>query len=370
LEKLLSHKDSEIRNAAVRTLTASARFRERRSILGMMPAAVSAGQERRTIYDAQHGQSLPGKLIRGEGDPASGDSAVNEAYDGLGATYDFYCNVFDRNSIDGHGMRLDASVHFGEDYDNAFWNGQQMVFGDGDGRIFVSFTKAIDVVGHELTHGVTQCTAALEYHDQSGALNESMSDVFGSLVKQYQLKQSVAQADWLIGAGILAPGIHGQALRSMKAPGTAYDDPTLGKDPQPDNMDDYNTDPGDNGGVHINSGIPNLAFYLVCDQLQGNAWGDPGHIWYTTLLQLSPFSQFKDCATISTQVAGTLFGTGSKQQQAVQEAWTQVKVLGPNGAPTAIRKGRGAKAERDGENFKKKLREVIQALQDLADSAG
>src|SRR5262249_15250854 len=146
---------------------------------------------------------------------------------------------FGRNSIDNRGLRLNASVHYGADYDNAFWDGSQMVFGDGDNRIFVGFTKALDVIGHELTHGVTQYEANLEYQDQPGALNESMSDVFGSLMKQYALNQTAADADWLIGSGLLAPGIQGVALRSMKEPGTAYDDPLLGKDSQPGHMSDF-----------------------------------------------------------------------------------------------------------------------------------
>ena len=154
-------------------------------------------------------------------------------------TYNFFKDIFDRNSIDTRGMKLDSTVHYGEDYNNAFWNGTQMVYGDGDGDIFQRFTKSIDVIGHELTHGVTQYEAALEYEGQAGALNESFSDVFGSLVKQYFLKQKVEKADWLIGNGLFTRKVNGIALRSMKEPGTAYDDPTIGKDPQPGHMKDY-----------------------------------------------------------------------------------------------------------------------------------
>ncbi|CAN5593734.1 hypothetical protein BH18THE1_BH18THE1_04570 [soil metagenome] len=159
-------------------------------------------------------------------------------------------------------MKLDSTVHYGEDYNNAFWNGTQMVYGDGDGEIFQRFTKSIDVIGHELTHGVTQYEAALEYEGQAGALNESFSDVFGSLVKQYSLKQKVDKADWLIGNGLFGSKGRGIALRSMKRPGTAYDDPTIGKDPQPAHMKDYVKTTSDNGGVHINSGIPIDLFTL------------------------------------------------------------------------------------------------------------
>src|SRR5258705_701935 len=155
-----------------------------------------------------------------------------------------------------------------------------MLYGDGDGRIFNRFTKVLDVIGHELTHGVTQYTAALDYHDQSGALNEHFSDVFGILVKQYSLKQTAKKADWLIGAGIFTQRVHGAAIRSMKAPGTAYDDPTLGRDPQPAHMKNYVKSHDDSGGVHVNSGIPNHVFYLVATALGGNAWEVAGKIWY------------------------------------------------------------------------------------------
>src|SRR5438045_1918371 len=128
-----------------------------------------------------------------------------------------------------------------------------MVCGDGDGALFNRFTIALDVIAHELTHGVTQTEAQLEYRGQSGALNESMSDVFGSLVKQWAGNQTARQADWLIGAGLFTPTVKGAAIRSMKAPGTAYDDPVLGADPQPADMANYVTTRADNGGVHINS---------------------------------------------------------------------------------------------------------------------
>jgi Zn-dependent metalloprotease len=201
-----------------------------------------------------------------------------------------------------------------------------MVFGDGDGTIFNRFTIAIDVEGHELTHGVTGATAALEYHDQPGALNESISDVFGSLVKQRSLGQTAAQADWLIGAGLLAAGIHGVALRSMKAPGTAYDDPLIGKDPQPDHMSRYVNTSSDNGGVHINSGIPNKAFYLAATAIGGNAWDVAGNIWYRTLLdsRLSSTAQFQDFANLTADNADKLYGASVRA--AVAKAWHDVGI--------------------------------------------
>jgi Zn-dependent metalloprotease len=364
LRHLAERGDARMRALALRTLVQSARLRGRREILGTLPVATPAGEERRTIYDARHTSSLPGMLVRGEGDPPASDPTVNEAYDGLGATYQFYHDIFDRNSIDNKGMRLDATVHYEVDYDNAFWDGQQMVFGDGDGTLFVGFTKSLDVIGHELTHGVTQFDAGLEYHDQPGALNESISDVFGSLVKQYALKQDVRQADWLIGQGILGPNIHGEALRSMKAPGTAYDDPTLGKDPQPSTMKGYVKTSEDNGGVHINSGIPNHAFYLAAMAIGGYAWEETGKIWYTALRRFQPITDFQEAANITSQAAGEIFGTGSSEQQSVRDAWAQVgiKVAGVR-APRRVAKH--APAETNGE-LAKELENVVEELQNVA----
>ena len=158
-----------------------------------------AGQVERDIYDAKNTTRLPGESVRKEGQKSNGDVTVDEAYNYLGVTYDFFWQAYQRNSLDGKGLALLGTVHYDKGYQNAFWNGQQMVFGDGDGEIFNRFTIAIDVVGHELSHGVTESEAGLEYNGQSGALNESLSDVFGSLVKQFHLKQTADKADWIIG---------------------------------------------------------------------------------------------------------------------------------------------------------------------------
>ncbi len=316
------------REVANKTAMASAAFRGQRSLITQHPtfaSSATAAAKNRIVYTAENTSNLPGRQIRVEGGPATGDAAADEAYDGAGATYDLYYDVYSRNSIDGNGLRIDSTVHYQTNYDNAFWNGQQMVYGDGDGDIFNRFTIAIDVMGHELTHGVTQYSAALAYHDQPGALNESMSDVFGSLVKQRNLGQVATQADWLIGQGLFTAKVKGVALRSMKAPGTAYDDPVLGKDPQPANMKDYVSTTSDNGGVHINSGIPNHAFYLVAVEIGGNAWEKAGRIWYNTLTQkLTANSQFQDCARLTYQVAGDLYGANSLEQQAVRHGWEGV----------------------------------------------
>jgi Zn-dependent metalloprotease len=303
-------------------------------------ATTPTGTKRRTIYDAKKGMTLPGKLVRGEGGPKSADRSVNEAYDGSGKTYDFYLKAFQRNSIDDRGMRLDSTVHYRRNFNNAFWNGQQMVYGDGDGQIFQRFTKSIDVIGHELTHGVTQYEAELVYQNQPGALNEHFSDVFGSLLKQYVKQQTAKQADWLIGEGMFAPSIHSVALRSMKAPGTAYNDPIIGRDPQPAHMKNYIKTTSDNGGVHINSGIPNRAFYQVAIALGGRAWERAGKIWYRTLIdKVQPLTNFAECAGMTHEVAGTIYGQGSVEQKAVKAGWAVVGV--PIGAQIA--KAAGAK---------------------------
>jgi Zn-dependent metalloprotease len=299
---------------------------ERLTFRGITPLiTTSGGGRRRTIYDAGHGFGLPGKPVRQEQDGPTGDIAVNEAFDGLGATYDYYHQVHGRDSIDGRGLPLDASVHYRRSFNNAFWNGRQMVFGDGDGEIFNRFTQSLDIIGHELTHGVTQYEAGLDYQGQSGALNEHMSDVFGSLVKQHVHRQTAKRADWLIGEGIWAKGIHGKALRSMKAPGTAYDDPRVGRDPQPGHMSGYVDTEDDNGGVHINSGIPNHAFYLASLGFGGCAWVKAGKVWYLALTQsLHRDADFMVAAAATVDAAGRLFGT--KGATVVRTAWKQVGI--------------------------------------------
>ncbi|HWW61339.1 MAG TPA: M4 family metallopeptidase, partial [Thermoanaerobaculia bacterium] len=202
---------------------------ERRSegFLAAVPTSSNL-QRRRNVYDARQGWSLPGKLVMAEHKKRSLDNHVNEAYDGAGATYDFYASVFGRNSIDDRGLRLDSTVHYGVRFDNAMWNGRQLVYGDGDGRLFNRFTSAIDVIGHELTHGVTQYSSGLGYNDETGALNEHLSDAFGIMVKQHRLAQTAEESDWIIGVGLFGTLVQGKGVRSMAAPGTAYDDPILG----------------------------------------------------------------------------------------------------------------------------------------------
>jgi Zn-dependent metalloprotease len=352
LEKLLRSDDGEVHQAALATMLTTASLRGERAVRASFAGAAALGNGRRTVFDCRHGRFLPlAVLARTEDGPASGDDSVNRAFDGLGMTRDFYYDVFHRDSIDGQGMRLDSYVHLSTRFNNAFWDGQQMVFGDGDGRIFTDFTESLDVIGHEMTHGVTENTARLAYHNQSGALNESISDVFGSLIKQWSLKQTADEADWLIGAEVFTPGIEADALRSMKSPGQAYDNPLFGKDPQPDHMSKYvslpDTEPGDFGGVHVNSGIPNKAFYQTAVGIGGFAWEAPGLIWYESLKASSADTQFQDFADTTYQKAEELFGGGSAEQLAVLAAWQEVGIQ-ISGVPAAVARARSLAAGRDG----------------------
>ncbi len=280
----------------------------------------------RTVYNAKNREQLPGVVARREGEPATGDVAVDEAYDGLGEAYRFFREAYGRDSIDDKGMPLVACVHYGNKYSNAFWNGQQLISGDGDGKIFNRFTIALDILGKEFSNGVVQSMSRLQYWKQSGALFNSVASVFACLIKQYHLRQTVDEADWLVGAGLFHAGISGKALYSLANPGTAYNDPTLGVDPQPAHMRDYVETDGDNGGIHINAGIPNRAFYLIATAIGGYAWERAGRIWYETLADknLKPTAQFRDFARLTLATARRRYGPDSDEARAVGRGWELV----------------------------------------------
>lgn len=330
LDHLASSSDPKVRALAIEAIARSAALRATRKTISQFPAMAAipspAGKKERLVYDMkrQGSSALPGKLVRREGDAKTVDVAVNEAYDHSGVTYDFYSKVYGRNSLDDRGMTLVSSVHLGVNYNNAFWNGEQMAYGDGDGVIFTRFTRSLDVVGHELTHGVVSHTCNLEYRNESGALNEHFADVFGVLVKQWKRKQTAAKADWLIGADIIGPGTSATALRTFKGEKAYEDDDALGTDPQPKHLSDKYTGTADSGGVHINSGIPNHAFFLVATALGGRAWERAGKIWYHTLLALHQTSIFQDMVAMTVQTAAMLFGSGSTEEKAVAKAWQAV----------------------------------------------
>ena len=338
LRNLAASAEPDVARRAANTLLADQGFRADRG--GLRPVAarayavVGAAAVDRLISSAGNTERLPGTAVRREGEEATGDPATDEAYDGFGATWSLFHDVYGRNSIDGAGMRLLGTVHYGTSYDNAFWDGSQMVFGDGDGTIFGRFTASLDVIGHELTHGVTERTAGLVYSGQSGALNEHVSDVFGVLVQQRHLGQTADQADWLIGAELLLPGVKGAALRSMIAPGTAYDDPRLGKDPQPDHMSRFVNTTDDHGGVHINSGIPNRAFALAATTIGGEAWAAAGQVWYDVLTggALPARADFATFARLTIEAAKARFGEGSAIHTAIADGWAQVGVTASTAA--------------------------------------
>lgn len=334
-------KTEKVRGDALNSLRVSNFFRsKRREIqrsfqamgfagLAAAPGATASSKLDRRVFDAKNSKDLPGVPVRSEGGPKSADPAVNEVYDGAGQTDSLFRDEYGRNSIDDHGLPIVQTVHFDRQYQNAFWDGGQMIYGDGDGKIFGSFTSDLDIIAHELTHGVTQHEAALVYSFQSGALNESFSDVFGSLVKQRAANEDAKEASWLIGDNVLIGKKY--ALRSMKAPGTAYvNHPVLGTDPQPPSMATYADLPAweDQGGVHINSGIPNHAFYLAAIEIGGYAWKKAGLIWYRTLCDLLPAdASFARCAQATIQAARNEFGAGSLEEKAVARAWKTVGVL-------------------------------------------
>lgn len=325
LDAVAENGDHEQRKWAIKSISISQRLLGRRDVMKAVPfdAPSITGGKHRTVFSADQKEDLPGSMIMTEGAPASTDPAVNEAYDGAGSTYDCLHEKFGRNSIDDKGLRLDSTVHYGNGYDNAFWDGRQMVYGDGDGKLFNRFTLDLATIAHEFVHGMTQKEAKLVYWDQPGALNESFSDVFGSLVKQYKLQQKFADADWIIGAGIFTARIKGVGFRSLKSPGTAYNDKVIGKDPQPAHMKDFKNMTEDNGGVHVNSGIPNRAFYVACELLN-DQW-KAGKVWYIALRdRLRERSTFQDCAYLTSAVAAEVFGTRSKEQGAVKKAWESV----------------------------------------------
>ncbi len=296
--------------------------REARSVQPRNLAVAAVDVAPWTVHDAGTATTLPGRPARSAGQPETGDVAVDEASASIEATLAMFAQGFGRLSYDGRGAPVTLTVHYGRDYDNAFWDGTHLVFGDGDEKVFERFTKPGDVLAHEFAHAVTDYTAGFVYRDQAGALNESVSDVMAACFKQQLAGESAAEGDWLIGEGIFVPAIQARALRDMAAPGTAYDDPTLGEDPQVGHMADFVHSQDDNGGVHLNSGIPNRAFQLAATAIGGTSLEGAGQIWYAALTtgSLQPNSDFVDFAAATIAAAG-------EHQAAVTGAWHAVGVM-------------------------------------------
>jgi Zn-dependent metalloprotease len=283
------------------------------------------GPANRLVFDSQHTMNQRLHLLRNEGGAAVGDASANKAYDNAGIVREYYKTKLNWFSVDNLGMNLIMNIHFDNQYNNAFWDGDEMTFGDGDGVIFTNFVNSLDVTAHELTHGVVQFTAGLKYKSQPGALNEHYADVFGSVIKQFSLGQTAANADWLIGDTIMGPTLSGQAIRSMRAPGTAYNNQFMGKDPQPDHMDNFFTGSSDHFGVHINSGIPNKVFFIVSTRISTEK---AALLWFETLKTLKPTTSFKTFKTKLLAKAKTLAASGKIPNNSVSEATSAFATVG------------------------------------------
>jgi Zn-dependent metalloprotease len=267
------------------------------------------------VFDCLNGTTLPGAPVSNP--EASSDASAKRTAVETKAVAEFYKTAFGRNSLDDLGMTLVSSVHYGVEYPNAFWNGTQMTYGDGDGRVFLDFTKSKDVIAHELTHGLTAFTSGFRYTGQSGGLNESMSDVFGSMFLQWRLNQSVSAASWLIGEDIMGPGSADRGfkgLRDMSDPKAAH---SLSK--QPKHLNEYN-----NGmGPHTASGIPNHAFYHAAMKAGGNSWETVGPAWYKALTGhgRTPGIGFRTFANRTRQAASS-----ARMRDAIDYGWAQVGI--------------------------------------------
>jgi Zn-dependent metalloprotease len=311
------------RKALWATIAYEERWRERRLLhrpfgpphekLAAFPAIV--------IFDCKGTESLPGTLI--DHPSTSPDPTAKRAVAETELVATFYKECFGRNSVDDAGKTLVSSIHFSRYYCNAYWQDNQMVYGDGDGMIFLDFTSSNDFIGHELTHGVTQYTAGLLYTDEPGALNESISDAFGSMFRQWSSKQSVLQADWLIGADLMGPTAHEHGwtcVRDLADPGAAH---CLSRQP----ADYAHYIPG--GDPHDNSGIANHAFFLAAKAIGGASFEKTGRIWYGALTsrQASNTMKFKDFARLTLGVASDLFPSDTNCKSAIDYAWKAVGVL-------------------------------------------
>ena len=332
LDHMVQSDDPAVREAAAKNIGTSAALRARRVALTGIPGFAGTlsptGGKYRLVYDAQRRyENITNNLARQEGQDPVTDRSVNNAYDNAGMVYDFYNVVFERNSIDAAGMTLISAVHYGVNEDNAYWTGDKMLYCDGE-IIFGDTSGAKDVAAHEFTHGVVQYESRLEYRNEPGALNESFADVLGILARMWFDNEAVEEANWWLGGDILAPALKERGVRGIRTmtKDKAYEnDPVLGTDRQPKHRRDLYRGTADRGGVHINSGIPNHAFYLVATELGGHAWqSGAGDIWYKTLRALNYQSDFVAAVKMSYQIAGADYGINSREQQAVGKAWEAV----------------------------------------------
>ena len=334
LRHLAGEADDEQRKALHAQIDHSSKLRATRAVHTVALPAGKTGKQllHRQVFDAQGQVFLPGKLLRDEDDPPVRDKEADQAYENVGVALRFYKDVLGRDSVDGRGMRIDASVHYGMGFVNAMWTGQQMAVGDGDGHQVRGLAHSLGIIAHEFSHGVTQHLVkgglgivqvtgqppALK--GEAGALNESFCDVFASMIKQWHAGQEVKDADWLIGEDILAPRA-GKAVRSLKDPGnrklTYADD---------DQIKDYKRyKPTDE--AHKASGIANHAFYLAATSLGGHSWEKLGAVWLKAFDRLRSRATFLAAAHATVDVAAALHGKGSRPHDAVKAAWKRVNVL-------------------------------------------
>ncbi|MEX6314506.1 M4 family metallopeptidase [Providencia manganoxydans] len=254
-------------------------------------------------------------IIMKEGDINAPSTAARTVYDSVGKVRSFYKEKLGIDKLFGCDSQINAVIHYGEDYANAFWNSQAIFFGDGDRVYMGAFYNDIDIIGHELSHAFVTFTTDFDYWFQSGALNESVADVIGIMVKQYAQNERANESNWLLGENLFLDKYHAPALRSMKEPGTGYNIPISGgkymKDMQVGHMQDYMhlSAYQDNGGVHINSGIPNKAFYLLATALGGYSWEVAGQIWVQTMYDstLRSNATFKEFAKATINTANQKF---------------------------------------------------------------
>ncbi|MFB7138549.1 M4 family metallopeptidase [Gottfriedia sp. NPDC056225] len=274
-------------------------------------------------YNANSRTTLPGTLWTSTDTllNSTTEAAAVDAHYYAGKTYDYYKTVFGRNSYDGNGAALKSSVHYSRSYNNAFWNGSQMVYGDGDGTTFTYLSGGLDVVAHELTHAVTERSSNLIYQNESGALNEAISDIFGTVIEFYNNNNP----DYEIGEDIYTPKIAGDSLRSMSDP-TKYGDP--------DNYSKRYVGTADNGGVHTNSGIINKAAYLISAggthygvSVSGIGIDKLAKIFYrANTVYLTSSATFSQARAAAVQSAADLYGASSAEVTTVNKAFDAVGV--------------------------------------------
>ena len=298
---------------------------------------------RQATYDAQNKYKLPGTLFTDPdgtwnlaGRTSPGQPAGVDAHYYANVTDDYFRVVFRRNSLDDQGMQMASTAHFGKNYNNAFWNGQQVTYGDGDGTdTFRELSGGLDVATHEFTHGVTEFTSGLIYQDESGALNEAFSDILGNSSEDFADRNGLdptVDPDWQIGEDVYLPEENG--FRNMADPD---------EDGDPDHYSERYTGKKDSGGVHINSGIPNHAYYLLVNGGKNAGEGRKGHdhtgpvvtrigladaeqIFYLGFTILPSTATMSQARAATVAAATTKYGAGSQQVISTRRAWTAVGV--------------------------------------------